>query len=147
MRSKFSGAGSVDDCERLAGIEELIDELKDRALCGAVVLVEGRRDREALEKLGLAGDIVLTSHRSLLNLAEGLARDKKDIIVLTDWDERGEEVARQLSLYLEADGVKPDNGIRGSLRGLLKREITEVENLYVYVENLKEVCSTKPQHY
>ena len=147
MRSKFSGAGSVDDCERLAGIEELIDELKDRALCGAVVLVEGRRDREALEKLGIAGEVVMTSQQSLLNMAEGLARTKKDIIVLTDWDERGEEVARQLSLYLEADGVKADNSIRCSLRGLLKKEITEVENLYVYVENLKEVCSTKPQHY
>ena len=72
---------------------------------------------------------------------------KKDIIILTDWDERGEEVARQLSLYLEADGLRPDNNIRYSIRGLLKKEITEVENLYGYLENLKEVCSTKPQHY
>lgn len=137
----------MDDCERLAGIEEAIDELRDRALCGAVILVEGRRDREALAKLGITGEIVMTSHRSLLNLSESLARSKKDIIILTDWDERGEEVARQISLYMEADGVRPDNNIRCSLRGLLKKEITEVENLYGYVENLKEVCSTKPQHY
>ena len=137
----------MDDCERLAGIEQVIDELKDRAMCGAVVLVEGRRDREALHRLGVAGEIVLTSHRTLLTLAEGLARSGKDVIILTDWDERGEEVARQLSLFLEADGVRPDNTLRGTLLGLLKKEITEVENLYSYVENLKEVCSSKPQHY
>jgi 5S rRNA maturation endonuclease (ribonuclease M5) len=137
----------VDDCERLAGIEEAVDELKDRALCGAVILVEGRRDREALAKLGIAGEIVMTSHQSLLNLSEGLARAKKDIVILTDWDERGEEVARQLSLYLEADGARPDNTLRCTIRGLLKKEITEVENLYTYLENLREVCSTKPQHY
>ncbi len=147
MRQKFSGGSSVNDCERLAGIEEFIDELKDRALCGAVILVEGKRDREALAKLGITGEIVMTSHQSLLNLSERLARLKTDIIILTDWDERGEEVARQLSLYMEADGLRPDNNIRNSIRGLLKKEITEVENLYGYLENLKEVCSTKPQHY
>ena len=147
MRQKFSGASSVNDCERLAGIEEFIDELKDRALCGAVILVEGKRDYEALTKLGITGEIVMTSHQSLLNLSERLARTKKDIIILTDWDERGEEVARQLSLYMEADSLRPDNNIRNSIRGLLKKEITEVENLYGYLENLKEVCSTKPQHY
>jgi 5S rRNA maturation endonuclease (ribonuclease M5) len=137
----------VDDCERLAGIEVLIDELKDRALCGAIILVEGKRDCEALAKLGVTGEIVMTSHQSLLNLSERLALMKKDIIILTDWDERGEEVARQMSLYMEADGLRPDNNIRYSIRGLLKKEITEVENLYGYMENLREVCSMKPQHY
>jgi 5S rRNA maturation endonuclease (ribonuclease M5) len=137
----------VDDCERLAGIEEAIDELKDRAMCGAVILVEGRRDREALAKLGVTGEIVLTSHKSLFNLCESLARSKKDIIIMSDWDERGEEVARQICLYMEADGARPDNTLRITLRGLLKKEIMEVENLYGYVENLKKVCSTKPQHY
>jgi 5S rRNA maturation endonuclease (ribonuclease M5) len=137
----------MDDCDRLAGIEQAIDELKDRAICGAVILVEGRRDREALAKLGVTGEIVLTSHQSLLNLCERLARSKADTIILTDWDERGEEVARQISVFMEADGSRPDNTLRVTLRGLLKKEITEVENLYNYVENLKEVCSTKPQHY
>jgi 5S rRNA maturation endonuclease (ribonuclease M5) len=137
----------VDDCERLAGIEEAIDELKDRAMCGAVILVEGRRDREALAKLGVTGEIILTSHQSLFNLCESLARSKKDIIIMSDWDERGEEVARQICVFMEADGLRPDNTLRVTLRGLLKREIMEVENLYGYVENLKKVCSTKPQHY
>jgi 5S rRNA maturation endonuclease (ribonuclease M5) len=137
----------VDDCERLAGIEQAIDELKDRAMCGAVILVEGKRDREALAKLGVTGEFVLTSHKSLLNLSESLARSKKDIIILTDWDDRGEEVARQISVFMEADGARPDNTIRCTLRGLLKKEIMEVENLFGYVENLKEVCSMKPQHY
>jgi 5S rRNA maturation endonuclease (ribonuclease M5) len=137
----------MDDCERLAGIEQVIDELKDRTICGAVVLVEGKRDREALAKLGVTGEIIMTSHKSLLNLSESLALSKKDIIILTDWDERGNEVARQVSVFMEADGTKPDNTIRTTLRSLLKKEITEVENLYSYMEKLREVCSMKPQHY
>lgn len=137
----------MDDCERLAEIEKIVGELTDRALCGAVILVEGRRDREALLRLGVHGDIVLTSQQSLLTMAESLARSKKDVIVLTDWDERGEEVASQVSLYLEADGARPDNALRGYLKGLLKKDIKDVESLYSFVEKLKEVCSTKPQHY
>jgi len=137
----------MDDCERLAGIEAAIDELKDRSMCGAIVLVEGRRDREALAKLGVTGEIVMTSHQSLLNLSESMARSKTDTIILTDWDERGEEVARQISVFMEADGSRPDNTIRCTLKGLLKKEIMEVENLFSYVENLKEVCSMKPKHY
>lgn len=137
----------MDDCERLAGIEEVIDEVKDRALCGAVILVEGRRDREALAMLGIAGDILMTSQQSLLNMSESLARQKKDVIILTDWDERGEEVARLICRFMEAVGARPDYTFRSTLKGLLKKEITEVENLYTYVENLREVCSMKPQHY
>ncbi|MGA9138946.1 MAG: toprim domain-containing protein [Methanocella sp.] len=137
----------MDDCERLAGIEQVIDELTDRALCGAVILVEGKRDVEALFRLGINGEVLMTSHRQLLNLSESLARSGKDVIILTDWDERGEEVAKQISLYLEADGARPDNALRTSLKGLLKKDIKDVESLFGFVEKLREVCSTKPQHY
>jgi 5S rRNA maturation endonuclease (ribonuclease M5) len=127
----------MDDCERLAGIEQAIDELKARALCGAIVLVEGKRDREALAKLGVTGEIVRTSHQSLLNLSESLARSKADIIILTDWDERGEEVARQISVFMEADGARPDNNIRCTLRRPVEEDHGS-ENLYSYVENLRK---------
>jgi 5S rRNA maturation endonuclease (ribonuclease M5) len=137
----------MDDCERLDEIQQLIDELTDRAMCGAVLLVEGRRDVEALTRLGISGEIVMTSQRSLLTLAEDLASSGKDIIILSDWDERGEEVAKQISLYLEADGARPDKAIRESLKGLLKKDIKDVESLDSFVEKLREVCSTKPQHY
>lgn len=137
----------MDDCERLEEIQQILDELRDSALCGAVILVEGKRDREALLSLGVNGEILMTSQRQLLNMAEGLARSGKKIIILTDWDERGEEVARQVALYLEADGSKPDSAIRCSLKSLLKKEIKDVESLYSYVEKLRDICSTKPQHY
>jgi 5S rRNA maturation endonuclease (ribonuclease M5) len=137
----------MDECERLEEVEQIVDELKDRALCGAVVLVEGPRDRDALRRLGISGEIVMTSQRQLFPLAESLARSGKDIVVLTDWDERGDEVAKQVSMYLEADGARPDNEIRGSLKSLVRKEIKDVESLHGYVEKLRKICSAKPQHY
>ncbi|HMK46843.1 MAG TPA: toprim domain-containing protein [Methanocella sp.] len=137
----------IDECERLEQIQQIIDELRDRSLCGAVVLVEGRRDREALELLGVRGEIVTTSHRQLLSLAEELARAGAEVIILSDWDDRGDEVARQVQIYLEADGIKPDLRIRDSIKGLVRKEIKDVESLYNYMERLRRTCASKPQHY
>ena len=78
----------MDDCKRLQKIQEVLDELAGRAGQGAIILVEGRRDRESLDALGIRGRIVMTSQEQLFNLAERVAGEK-DVIVLSDWDERG----------------------------------------------------------
>lgn len=137
----------MDECERLAELQLLLDELTTRALNGSVVLVEGRRDREALEALGVRGEVIMTSQKQLLTLCEELARAGSDVIVLSDWDERGEEVAGLLQTYLEADGLRPDLAIRDSLKRLVRKEIKDVENLHRYVGRLREMCSAKPQPY
>ena len=137
----------MDECERLVEIQRVIDELANRALNGATILVEGKRDREALNLLGITGEIIMTSQKTLFNLCEELARSGGDIIILTDWDERGEEVARQVQIFLEADGVRADTTIRTTIKPLVRKEINDVENLHKYMERLKKVCASKPQHY
>ena len=137
----------MDECERLAELQLLIDELAYRALNGSVILVEGRRDREALDALGIRGEIMMTSQKQLFTLCEELARSGSDVIVLSDWDERGEEVAGLVQTYLEADGLRPDLQIRGKVRQLVRKEIKDVENLHRYIARLREICSTKPQPY
>ncbi len=137
----------MDECERLEEIQLLIDELTTRALNGSVILVEGRRDREALDALGVRGEIIMTSQRTLLNLCEELARTGSDVIILSDWDERGDEVAGLLHTYLEADGLRPDLAIRDRVKTLARKEIKDVENLHRYVGRLREMCSAKPQPY
>ncbi|WP_048198559.1 DNA primase [Methanocella arvoryzae] len=137
----------MDDCERLAELQLLIDELAHRALNGSVILVEGRRDREALDALGIRGEIMMTSQKQLFTLCEELARSGGDVIILSDWDDRGEEVAGLVQTYLEADGLRPDLEIRNKVRQLVRKEIKDVENLHRYIARLREICSTKPQPY
>jgi 5S rRNA maturation endonuclease (ribonuclease M5) len=137
----------MDDCERLEEIEAALVELSDRARSGAIILVEGRRDREALDQIGIRGEIIMTSQKQLFNLCEELARSGTDVVVLTDWDERGEEVAGQIRVYMEADGGHPDLIIRETIKGLVRKEIKDVESLYKYLVRLREVCASKPQPY
>ena len=54
------------------------------------VIVEGEKDIEALKKLGLTGKIIsLNSGSSLIDFCDKIAREYKDIIILTDWDKKG----------------------------------------------------------
>lgn len=136
-----------DECERLAEIQAVIDEMADRADAGAVILVEGRRDRESLEALGITGKVVMTSQLQLFNLAERVASEHDDVILMSDWDERGDEVAQRSEIYLKSNGVRPDCELRKKLRALLKGEVKDIESLYKYMERLRRACSAKPQHY
>jgi 5S rRNA maturation endonuclease (ribonuclease M5) len=133
----------TDDCERLQELLVVLDEIAARAGQGAVILVEGRRDRAALEALGIHGDIVLTSQSHLFGLAENVSGRSRDIIILTDWDERGEEVARDAERYLRSNGARPDGEPRKKLGKLSRKEIMELENLHGYMERLKRQCAAK----
>ncbi len=137
----------MDDCERLQKIQEILDDLADRAGRGAIILVEGRRDKASLEALGIRGTIAMASQKQLLNLTESLSRQNDDIIVLSDWDERGEEVARRAEVFLKSNGARPDCGPRKKLRLLTKKEVADVESLHGYMERLRRECALKPQHY
>ena len=54
------------------------------------VIVEGEKDIEALRKLDVTGKIIsLNSGSSLIDFCDKIAREYKDIIILTDWDKKG----------------------------------------------------------
>ena len=137
----------MDECERLEALESIVDELAGRAAQGAVILVEGRRDIASLEALGIRGIIIMTSQKQLFNLAESVSHESDDIIILTDWDERGEEVARIAGIFLQANDARPDGDLRKKLSALCRKEIKDVEGLHGYIERLRQICQDKPQHY
>lgn len=110
----------------------LFGKLQDEtARNGAVVLVEGERDRRSLRALGLGGPIELVhSGRTLSELAARLARDGRRVIVLTDWDTAGGQLARKLREFLEAEAVGIDLEYRRRLARVLRGEVVHVEGLH-----------------
>jgi len=93
------------------------------------VIVEGRRDVEALRRLGLSGTI-LTLHcgQTVAAFGERLARRFPAVILLLDWDRRGRQLHTQLTRHLEADWEE-HNYIRQELIALCKSSITAIEEL------------------
>jgi 5S rRNA maturation endonuclease (ribonuclease M5) len=123
----------------LEALEELIASLLDASCQGAAVIVEGRRDLIALRTLGLSGPVIMASRRSALDLAEDAARNYSQIILLTDWDQKGDEMCRTIERHLRSAGSRPDRLIRSRLKKLVKKEIKDVESLSRYTERMREL--------
>jgi len=125
--------------KRLELLDGIFDEIIERSEAGAVIIVEGKRDVLSLEKLGIKGRIETSTRQPLIYFAEKLAQDTTNIIIMTDWDRRGDILADKITIYLQNIGIMPDLAIRKRISSLVKREIKDVESLYSYMVKLKRI--------
>ena len=113
----------------LEKIEKIISEAKIMNY-DTPILVEGRRDREALRLLGFKGEILLINKgKSLSAVADGIAMRYEKIIILTDWDKKGDFLAERMEQLLEDNNVECDMELRRKLSALLGAHISTVEEL------------------
>ena len=84
----------------------------------AVVIVEGKKDRKALEPFGVK-KILEISGKSLEDIIDKL-KDEKSVIIMTDFDEEGEKKLSQLITFLTKYGIKADTSLRKKFKSLFK---------------------------
>lgn len=123
----------------LDALEEQISALLEASHKGAAIIVEGLRDERALRSLGVSGPVIMASRRPAIELAEDAARRYGAIVVLTDWDLKGDEMALKIEQHLRSAGVRADMEIRSRLKKLVRKEIKDVESLSLYVERMREL--------
>jgi 5S rRNA maturation endonuclease (ribonuclease M5) len=122
-------------------LEELRDLLNEMGHLASIVIVEGPRDVEALRRIGYRGRIEVSSKYSVSDsdFVESLARSVTSVIVLTDFDEEGRRINRDLTRLLERRGVRVEGGLRRRLGRLMAAlSIYTVETLDESVTRLKE---------
>jgi 5S rRNA maturation endonuclease (ribonuclease M5) len=127
--------------KRMEQMDKLLGELQDFVNQDSIVVVEGKRDVIALKSLGFNGNFRLATHHSLVNFSEDLAKTGKQIVILTDWDRRGNILADKLVQNLHALGINPDMRIRELIVFLVQKEIKDIESLPGYVEKLRKITS------
>lgn len=132
-----SAMSKLEDMERLERLEELIQELRQQSDEGAAIIVEGKRDRNALRELDITGPIRLGTQKVLLEFCEEVAREYRKVIVLTDWDEKGDKLARLMAEFLNNAGASVDIDIRQRIKAMVKKRIKDIESLNTHVFNLR----------
>ncbi|WP_297509338.1 toprim domain-containing protein [Thermococcus sp.] len=105
---------------------QIIDELREFE--GALI-VEGMRDEVALRNLGVRAEIIRLSRLPLAEVAL-IASSHRDVMILTDFDRKGEELAKKLLRYLEGYPCRVDVKTWKELRRLVKKDVKGVEDLY-----------------
>jgi 5S rRNA maturation endonuclease (ribonuclease M5) len=126
--------------EKEEKILKILDALAAESAKGTPIVVEGKKDVEALRALGIKGAVVTakTGGKSLLEVVSEVERiDAREAILLLDFDRRGKEGTKQLQQNLEHAEIAPNLKFWRELKALLGHEIQCVESLTAYMATLK----------
>lgn len=118
--------------ERLKKVFEALYEINKRI----PIIVEGRKDVRALRTIGLVGDIItLHSGRGLYEFCDDIAERFHKIIILLDWDEKGESLHKKISSHLK--GMWEEfSAFREIIKILCQKDIKDIEGIPILLERL-----------
>jgi 5S rRNA maturation endonuclease (ribonuclease M5) len=114
--------------ERLERLERVLDDLLEMS-DGKIILVEGPKDRMAVTLLGVRAEIICVQYDGPLKTAERLFEMKKEAVIMTDWDKKGDIIAKDLENALSSLCVRYDDTIRSRIRSVCAGEIKDVQSL------------------
>lgn len=119
---------SADDTERAERLREVLVALYE-VNKRIPVIVEGKKDAAALKKLGLVGDIItLHSGKGLYEFCEDIAEKFARVVILLDWDEKGEKLNSLVAEHLRGHWEE-FSAFRGIIKILCQKDIKDVEGI------------------
>jgi len=101
---------------------------------GSIIIVEGKKDKLALEELGIE-NIISLNRQPLYKIIDRLTGTNEKIIILTDLDKEGKILYSKLNSALQSVGANIDNHFRNFL--FKKTELRQIEGMLTYLEKLR----------
>ena len=101
---------------------------------GLIIVVEGKRDEIALRRLGISKPILRTQsgkkREELIDRIVQTRSDDEEVLILTDFDVEGAELAEYIERQLELKHIPVQKRLRGRIRKLMAN-LRHVEQLIV----------------
>jgi len=108
---------------------EVLSKLKEEE---GVIIVEGQNDIDSLVNLGINTRIIAVSQYNIFDIIESIS--EKEVIVLTDFDKKGTFLFKKYVKELNSSGKKVITIYYKELKKYLKKYITGIEQIYVFLE-------------
>lgn len=120
-------------------LSHIVEELSHCVEQGVPILIEGKKDEEALNELGINGKIIKVSGSGLklFEIAEMATESSSKVIILTDFDKKGEILAKKLSEDIQSLGSHPDLSIRKKIMSISRKYIKDIESLPKHIRQLE----------
>ena len=134
--------------EKEENILQIISALVEESAKGTPIVVEGKKDVEALRALGVEGKVVTvkTGGKSFLDAVTEIEQlGSGNVILLLDFDRRGKEGTTRLKLNLERAKIKPNIQFWRNLLATVGNEMQCIESLPAYLLTLKTKIGTNPR--
>jgi len=108
----------------------------EESQAGTFIIAEGKKDERVLRRLLIPGDILLLHNRSISSVVDTIKmRDGRRAIIFTDFDRKGEFLARRLRIAFLREGIQVLDNFRNELRIVFKG-LVQIENLNKIVDDL-----------
>jgi 5S rRNA maturation endonuclease (ribonuclease M5) len=130
--------------EKEEKILRVLERLSEENAKGTPIVMEGKKDVQALRALGFEGRVITakTGGKSLLDVVSELEETgMQKAILLLDYDRRGKEWTRRLKQLLEKTRISPETVFWTDLFSLVGRQVKDVEGLAAYMETMKKKIS------
>ena len=114
--------------KKIDELQVFIENIKNSNI---LVIVEGKKDKIALQKLGL-NNIIELSKKPIFQIVEDIANSNDECIILTDLDKEGKQLYSKLNSNLQKNGVKVNNKFREFL--FKHTKLRQIEGIDTYLE-------------
>lgn len=128
----------MDKTQRLEKIRELrefVNQINNESAKDSLILVEGKRDLEALSYLGCSGNIqIYHNYKSIVDLTDNFRDKYKKLILLLDLDDTGKYMTRKISHILNQRYI--DNYYRHKIIKITQGKIRTIEELRSFYNSM-----------
>lgn len=132
----------------VARLRIFVDRLNIESERGSVIVVEGKRDVEALTRIGVTGQVTVLNHYKGVNKFVDSHYDvDKKIILLLDMDRTGKYLTSKLLKQLQSRGRNVSLFYKKTLARISNGKIRHIEDLVSYAPHVKGVMGSRKDLY
>jgi 5S rRNA maturation endonuclease (ribonuclease M5) len=136
------------DTTTIDRLREFIHMLNEEAENGSVIVVEGKRDVEALIRIGFNGNLTILNHfKGITDFVDNHHQVRKKIILLLDMDRTGKHLTRKLVSQLQYKGNNVNLFYKKALAKITNGKVRHVEELVTFAPHLSGITGTRRDLY
>jgi len=125
----------IQRLEKIRELKEFVDQINNESTKNSLILVEGKRDLEALSYLGCSGYIqAYHNYKNIVDLADNFRVKYKKLILLLDLDDTGRIMTRKISYLLNQRYI--DNYYRNKIIKITQGKIRTIEELRSFYNSM-----------
>ncbi len=139
---------NANDDKTIERLRSFIGMLNEESEKGSVVVVEGKRDAEALFRVGFTGSPAVFHHfKGIADFLDSHETPSRKIILLLDMDRTGKYLTSRLVSQLQSRRHRVNLSYKKSLARITKGKVRHVEDLVTYAPRLSGMVSSRKDLY
>jgi 5S rRNA maturation endonuclease (ribonuclease M5) len=138
---------NVND-QTIERLRNFVDMLNEESEKGSVIVVEGRRDAEALSRIGFTGNLaVFHNFKGITDFLDCHDDADKKIILLLDMDRTGKHLTSRLVSQLQSRRHNVSLFYKKALARITNGKVRHVEDLVTYVPRMSGITGSRKDLY